>query len=122
MRRDGFKPDNEKYGAKLRQLREASGMSLRALAGKLGIQPPHLSKVELGLVSVSEELSNDAARILGEDPVVLFAASGRVTEELRGFISKHPHAFANLVRNLKETSSPEKTIERLVREVRDGEW
>jgi len=95
-------------------------MSLRTLAGKLGIQPPHLSKVELGIVSVSEELSNDAAKILEVDPIVLYSFSGRVTKELQDVIVKHPKAFADLILHLK--SAPEKTILRLVREVRDGDW
>ena len=52
--------DNERFGAYLRERREAAGLSLRGLAGKLDVQPAYLSEVERGDVSVSERIANKA--------------------------------------------------------------
>ncbi|PXY24250.1 helix-turn-helix domain-containing protein [Prauserella flavalba] len=44
----GAPPDDEELGARIRALRTERGMSLRALAGELGISPSALSQMERG--------------------------------------------------------------------------
>ncbi|PRX48378.1 XRE family transcriptional regulator [Prauserella shujinwangii] len=44
----GAPPDDEELGARLRALRTERGVSLRALAGSLGISPSALSQMERG--------------------------------------------------------------------------
>ncbi|WP_199430329.1 helix-turn-helix domain-containing protein [Qaidamihabitans albus] len=44
----GAPPDDKELGARLRALRTERGMSLRALAGSLGISPSALSQMERG--------------------------------------------------------------------------
>ncbi|MBK1786786.1 helix-turn-helix domain-containing protein [Prauserella cavernicola] len=44
----GAPPDDEELGARIRALRTQRGMSLRALAGELGISPSALSQLERG--------------------------------------------------------------------------
>lgn len=115
-------PDNVQFGSKLREIRLSQGLKLRGLAKELGIQPAHLSKVELGEIAVSEELSERISAVLKVNPVVMFAASGRVTKDLQEVIAKYPKAFADLIHHLKTIPEPEKALLRIVREVRDGEW
>jgi transcriptional regulator with XRE-family HTH domain len=44
---------NEKLGARLRELRRESGLSLRAVAGRLGISPSAVSQIERGVMRPS---------------------------------------------------------------------
>ena len=111
---------NLKFGGYLRQKREAAEVSLRALATRLDVDPTYLSKVEMGKIPVSERIAQDAARLLGEDADVLYAKARRISSDLIEVIARRPQAFAKLIRQLKE--SPDETILRVAREVRDGEW
>lgn len=113
-------PTNADFGRALRAKREEKGLSLRALARELGVQPSYLSKAELGEVSLSEDCLDRAAEILGFDPDALFLHAGKLTSRMREIVSRHPQAFADLIKHLK--TAPEHAILRVVREVRDGEW
>jgi transcriptional regulator with XRE-family HTH domain len=112
--------DNERFGAYLRERREAAGLSLRGLAARLGVQPAYLSEVERGDVSVSERIAKEAADVLNDDADVMFAMSGRASADLVATIAKRPKVFAQMIRQLKE--APDHAILRVVREVRDGDW
>ncbi len=107
---------------KREQLRETSAeYSVRKVAGRMGIQPSYLSKIELGDVAPPGEAAIvRLATELGEDPDVLLALAGKVSAELRGVILKRPRLFAALLRELKD--APDHALLRVVREVRDGEW
>jgi len=101
--------------------REDPTFSLRQLAGRVGIEPSYLSKVERG-----EEPAPSEARIvqlageIGEDPDVLLAMAGKVSGELQAVIRKRPRLMGTLLRELKKM--PDHAVLRIVREVRDGEW
>ena len=116
----------KEFGAYLRNAREAlrqkdKRYSVRQVAGRIGIEPSYLSKVERGEnVSLSEEKTVLLAKDLGEDPDVLLALSGRVSSELQAVIRKRPVLFAGLIRQLKDL--PDHAVLRIVREVRDGDW
>jgi transcriptional regulator with XRE-family HTH domain len=116
----------KEFGAYLRNAREAlrqkdKRYSVRQVAGRIGIEPSYLSKVERGEnVSLSEEKTILLAQDLGEDPDALLALSGRVSSELQAVIRKRPVLFASLIRQLKDL--PEHAVLRIVREVRDGDW
>ncbi len=114
------KPTNVDFGRVLRAKREAKGISLRALAHELGVQPAYLSKAELGDVSLSEKHLERAAEILGFDPDALLLHAGKMTTRLQEIVARHPQAFADLIKHLKE--APEHAILRVVREIRDGDW
>ena len=114
------------FGSYLRERREAlkaedPAFSLRQLAGRIGVEPSYLSKVERG-----DEPPPSEARIvqlaseLDEDPDVLLAMAGKVSSELQEVIRKRPRLFAELLRELKDL--PDHAVLRLVREVRDGDW
>ncbi len=116
----------KEFGAYLRKVREElrqkdKRYSVRQVAGRIGIEPSYLSKVERGEnVSLSEEKTILLAQDLGKDPDVLLALGGRVSSELQAVIRKRPVLFASLIRQLKDL--PDHAVLRIVREVRDGDW
>jgi hypothetical protein len=57
---------------------------------------------------------------LNEDPDVLLALSGKVSQDIQEIIRKRPQIFAQLIRELKDM--PDHAVLRIVREVRDGNW
>jgi transcriptional regulator with XRE-family HTH domain len=104
-----------------KQTREGNAFSLRQLAGRIGVEPSYLSKIERGLETrPSEETTRALALELGEDPDVLLAMAGKVSKDLQEIIRKRPQLFAQLIREVK--NMPDRAVLRLVREVRDGNW
>ena len=101
--------------------RTDAAYSVRQVAFRIGIQPAYLSSVERGLQSPpSEEKIRLLARELDEDPDVLLAMAGKVSTDLLDAIRKRPKLFARLIRELK--NQPDRTIDRMTRQVRDGDW
>jgi len=95
--------------------------SLRQVAGKIGVAPSYLSRVERGEpTSLSEEKIIALAEVLDEDPDVLLALSGKISSDIQEVIRKRPRLFAQLIRDLKDL--PDHAVLRIVREVRDGKW
>ena len=95
--------------------------SLRKVAAAIDVEPSYLSKIERGEQPPPGEQTIIAlAGELGEDPDMLLALAGKVSEELQGIIRKRPALFAQLIRDLK--NMPDHAVLRLVREVRDGKW
>ncbi len=104
-----------------KQDREGNTFSLRQLAGRIGVEPSYLSKIERGLEPRPSEATTRALALeLGEDPDLLLAMVGKVSRDLQDIICKRPQIFAQLIRELK--NMPDKAVLRLVREVRDGSW
>lgn len=114
------------FGDFVREVREAlrvedSRYSVRQVAGRIGVQPSYLSKVERGDVGPpSEGTIVKLAEDLGEDPDVMLALAGKVSSDLLEAIRKRPRLFAELIREMKDM--PDRAVLRLVREVRDGDW
>lgn len=95
--------------------------SVRGVAGRLGVQPSYLSKVERGEVAPPSEATIVALSAdLGVDADMLLALAGKVSSDLQEVIRRRPELFAELIRELK--NSPDHAVVRLVREVRDGDW
>ena len=95
--------------------------SLRQVAGRVGIEPAYLSKIERGVFAPpSEAAILKIAAVLGEDPDVLLAMAGKLSSELQAIILQRPKLFADLLRQLKEV--PDHAILSVVREVKDGDW
>src|ERR1041385_6026083 len=102
-----------------KQEREGNSFSLRQVAGRIGVEPSYLSKIERGLEPrPSEETTRALALALGEDPDALLAMAGKVSQDLQDMIRKRPQLFAQLIREMK--NMPEHAVLRLVREVREG--
>ena len=114
------------FGAYVRGRREARRahdprFSLRQVAERIGVEPSYLSKVERGLEAPPSEGKIVAlAHVLGEDPDVLLAAAGKVSSDLQHIIRQRPRLFGELLRQLR--AMPDRAVERMVREVRDGDW
>ena len=95
--------------------------SLRQVAQRIGVEPAYLSKIERGDVGPpSEATTKRLARELGQDPDVLLALGGKVSDDLQEIIRRRPKLFAELLRQLRE--APDHAVLRVVREVRDGGW
>lgn len=113
-------------GAFLRERRERlrehdRGFSVRQVAGRIGVQPSYLSKVERGEVAPpSEDTLVRLARDLDVEPDLLLALGGKVSSDLLETIRRRPLLFAELIRELRDL--PDHAVLRLVREVRDGDW
>jgi len=115
------------FGDYLRERRVAlqqsrgRAFSLRQVAGRIGMQPSYLSRIERGTdIPPSEEKLIGLARELDLDPDVVLAMAGKVSSELQEIIRKRPQLFSDLIRQLKDV--PDEAVLSIVREVRDGEW
>ncbi|MDH3458815.1 MAG: helix-turn-helix domain-containing protein [Gemmatimonadota bacterium] len=114
------------FGAYVRDCRERlkagdATFSVRQVAGRIGVEPSFLSKVERGETPPpSEEKVKALASELGEDPDVLLALAGKVSSDLQEAIRKRPELFAAVIRELK--NMPDHAVLGIVREVRDGKW
>lgn len=117
---------NQTFGEYVRNRREElrrtdASYSVRQVATRIGVQPAYLSSVERGLQSPpSEDKIRLLARELDEDPDVLLAMAGKVSTDLLEVIRERPKLFARLIRELK--NQPDRTIDRVARQVRDGDW
>ena len=118
---------NTIFGEYIREKREAlrqsdRSYSLRQVAGRIGVQPSYLSKIERGehQAYLIEDKIKALANELNEDPDVLLALSGKVSQDIQEIIRKRPQIFAQLIRELKDM--PDHAVLRIVREVRDGNW
>jgi transcriptional regulator with XRE-family HTH domain len=106
----------EKFGAFIRQEREAKGLSLRDMAKKIKVSPTFLSKVETEDWKPGEEKLRRIAEVIGCDPDILLARAGRVPTELSEIIknSPHRHQMTALLRTTKGFTADE--MESLVRQ------
>lgn len=108
-------------GEYLRFLREQRQVSLRSMAKAAGIEPGYLSRIERDEVPPpSEEVIVKLAAALGEDPNVLLAMAGKVSDRLRRIICKRPQLFAALIEQLDK--APDEAIQAVASKVRDGKW
>ncbi len=114
------------FGDHIRKTRLAlqeqdKSFSLRQVAGRIGIEPAYLSKIERGVFPPpSEEVIVNLAALLGEDKDVLLAMAGKLSSDLQQIIMQRPQLFAQLLRQLR--AMPDHAIVRVAREVRDGQW
>lgn len=107
--------------ARERLRRDDRRFSLRRVAGRIGVEPAYLSKVERGEAKPpSEATTIRLAQELGQDPDVLLALAGKVSGDVQEIVRRRPELFATLIRQLKD--APDRAILRVVREVRDGDW
>ena len=95
--------------------------SLRQVAGRVGIKPTYLSKIERGeLPPPAEATILRLASELALDGDVMLAMAGKVSAELRAIICERPQLFSTLLRELEEL--PDHAVLTLIRETTDGDW
>jgi transcriptional regulator with XRE-family HTH domain len=94
-------------GARLRQLRERQGISVRKMAAKVGISAGFLSFVERGRAFPSDDVVRRLARELGENPDVVLAekSSEKISPEIVDIMNRHPREFTALVLAMRHSSS-----------------
>jgi len=103
------------------QEKRGKDYSLRKVAGRIGMQPSYLSRIERGTdIPPSEKKLNALAEDLDLDKDVVLAMAGKVSSDLQEIIRKRPQLFSDLIRQLKDV--PDEAVIKVVREVRDGEW
>jgi transcriptional regulator with XRE-family HTH domain len=114
------------FGDYIRRRREEllqsdRSFSLRQVAGRIGIEPAYLSKIERGdFAPPSENVIRKLAQELDENPDILLALAGKVSRDLMDIIVQRPKLMGDLLRQIKEM--PDHAILRVVREVKDGDW
>ncbi|NDV18900.1 helix-turn-helix domain-containing protein [Pseudodesulfovibrio sp. JC047] len=94
-RRESLRKDNPEY-------------SIRRVAKRIGIHHSYLSKVERGEpASFSERTVKALAKELEEDPDLLMAMNGKISEEIRRAIFDVPELFPCFVRHIKSSPRPD---------------
>jgi len=90
------------FGQHIREKREAlrksdSSYSLRQVAGRIGVEPSYLSKIERGehKAYLIEEKIRALANDLNEDPDILLAFSGKISQDIQEIIRKRPLIFGS---------------------------
>lgn len=103
------------FGDTLRELRVAQQLGLREMAGKVGISPAYLSRIERGKEPPpSPEVIKALARVLAADPDVLFRLSSSTDPEIVDFLRFQPEAMV-LLRFLHASKFGAQDIHRLLK-------
>ena len=106
---------------RLRRASKDSTFSLRQVAGRIGIEPSYLSKIERGQQQPpGEDTIRRLAEDLGEDADALLALAGKVSTDLIDIIRARPAAVAELLRSVRR--APTKKVAQIARQVREGTW
>lgn len=82
------------FGMWLRNEREARGMSMAALAHKVGITYTHISKIEVGRAHPSREMVRLIARALGADIRMALIVARLLPPEFRGLTDRRLQTLA----------------------------
>src|SRR5690554_4508478 len=69
-------PGNQRFGARLHELRQAQGLSLRGLARQVPCAHVHIRDIELGNKSPSQQLAARLDHILEADGDLVMLAAG----------------------------------------------
>ena len=96
------KGTNIKFGAFVRQEREAREIGLREMAKMIEVSPTYVSKVERDeFPPPAEDKVRKIAKILKLDVDELLALAGRVSSDLSEIIRENPRELAALLRTTK---------------------
>lgn len=93
--------DIETIGQRIRRERLDRSLTQRELAEKVGVGVPHISKVEAGRESPSDELLGKIASEFGLDKDELMIAARRVPDELVEKLASNPSASLEMLRTWK---------------------
>jgi transcriptional regulator with XRE-family HTH domain len=77
------------FGQRVRELRTAQGISVRAAAGQSGISPAYLSRIESGQTPPPRSnIIKALAEALGVEPSVLFELSPAMDPDIRSLMER----------------------------------
>lgn len=103
------------FGKTLRELRVAQQRGLRETAGKVGISPAYLSRIERGMEKPPRpEVIKDLAQVLAADPDVLFRLSSATDPDVVDYLHGQPEALS-LLRYIKDAGFSQAEIKQLQR-------
>lgn len=103
------------FGDTIRELRTAQDLGLRETAGKIGISPAYLSRIERGKEKPPKpEVIKSLAKKLATDPDVLFRLSSSTDPEISDFLNDQPEAMA-LLRFIQESAFTPKQLKQLLK-------
>jgi HTH-type transcriptional regulator, competence development regulator len=101
-----------RFGQKVRKLRQGKGLSLRELAPKVGVGFTYLSKVETGRLDFGdypgEALIRKLAKTLDADADELLILAEKVPDRIRKRVLERPDAFGRFA------ELDDKTIDKLL--------
>src|SRR5437763_17141320 len=88
------------FGERLRELRRASGLSQRGLAGRVGVGFTYISRCETGSLDFgqypSEDLIRKLAKALDADADELLILAKKIPTRIRRRVLERPDAFRRL--------------------------
>ncbi len=114
------------FGETVREMREAQKLGLRVAAGRLGISPAYLSRIERGKEKPPKpELIKKMAMLLGGDADVLFRLAASTDPDIAEYMNVVPNVpeflrtakslhltsddFADLIDQIKRRTSPSRS-------------
>jgi transcriptional regulator with XRE-family HTH domain len=108
------------FGAEIRRLRAEKQLTLRELAGRVGIDFTYLSKIENNRgLPPSEETIGRLAKELGADPDVLILLAGKIPVGLEEYLLTRPQQqIADLYRVLKDRDFTEEQWSRVLMQLK----
>lgn len=102
------------FGEVIRELRIAQELGLRETAGKVGISPAYLSRIERGKERPPRpELVKMLAKVLAADPDLLFRLSSSTDPDIVDFLHDQPEIM-DLLRYIKEANFTSDEIKSLI--------
>jgi transcriptional regulator with XRE-family HTH domain len=106
-------------GARIRALRVAASLSQRELAARVGVGFPHISKIEAGKETPSNELVERIADALNADADELLLLADRIPEELAEVVMEKRELAPLLLRRWKAGAITDKQVQDLLRKSED---
>jgi transcriptional regulator with XRE-family HTH domain len=103
-------------GQRIRELRLAGHLTQRDLAEQVGVSVPHVSKIEAGAETASDDLLVRLAAVLNTDPDGLLLLAERVPEELRQVAQSKQGLAVQFFRKWKSGEISDDDVRRLVGE------
>ena len=98
--------EGERFGARIRRLREERRIGLRPFARMVGVSATYLSKIERDeLPPPAEARVKEIARLLDQDPDELLALAGKVATDLEDIVRQRPKDMAVLLRTARTMKS-----------------
>lgn len=105
------------FGERVRELRLAKNLTLRDLAGKVGVDFTYISKIENQKLSFgeypSEELIRKIAKALAADKDELLILAEKIPKQIKKRVMERPDAF----RKIAELD--DKSLDRLLKDLDD---
>lgn len=103
------------FGDKVRALRVAQDLGLRAAAAKIGISPAYLSRIERGKEPPPRaDVVKTIAKVLAADPDILFRLSSSTDPEIVNYLHNRPGAM-QVIRHIMSQDFSEDQLTELLK-------